>query len=96
MREKLRSKLYRSPDPDEVEEEMCRDKGFRGCKQKQRKFFVKEEKNSSEVETSDEDMRSPPDGDQGNRLTLHAFQGEMHKGQVREDMHAPQLGSRAL
>ena len=52
VREKLRSLYRRSPHPDEVEEEMQRDKGYGGQKRKRR--MAEDEKNRIEAMSSDE------------------------------------------
>lgn len=57
--ERLREKFKRSPDPDEIEEEMNRDKGFGGYAQ--RKVAAKLEKESVEVYSSENSMGSSTD-----------------------------------
>ena len=54
VREKLRSQYGRSLDPDEIFEEMQRDKGYGGQKQKVSTFSLKSEGNSVDVIFSEE------------------------------------------
>jgi len=58
VKEKLRSQLMRSPDPDAIQEEMQRNKGYKGVKRKVHSFHVKKEKGFVEVLLFDEDMGS--------------------------------------
>lgn len=57
VRERLREKFNRSPDPDEMEEELNRDKGYGGYKK--RRALVKLEKESREL-LSDENLPGSP------------------------------------
>ena len=58
VREKLRASLGRSPHPDEVEEEMQRDKGFGGQKRKISTIVAKLENKSRKVLLSNEASHS--------------------------------------
>lgn len=48
IRERLREEFGRSPDPDKIDFEMNRDKGFGGDKNKKRMDSVKVEKESNQ------------------------------------------------
>ncbi len=57
VRERLRKQFNRSPDPEEMEFELSRDKGYGGYKKKRR--LVKLEEESPEPSTAENSMDSP-------------------------------------
>jgi len=89
VREKLRKKYGRSPDPDEVEEEMCRDKGYGGRKRKKYTIPEKEEKKSDSLKLSNEDTRFSSDAERSSRLLINAFDKEMEEQEVGDDLCIP-------
>lgn len=75
VREKLRTLLWRSLDPDEVEEEMQRYKGYGGQKQKKRIISLERDENMTEVLSSDEDLHSESHEEDSDRLSSDKSNG---------------------
>lgn len=77
MRERLRSVFGRSPN--EVEEELQRDKGYGGQKRKKCIVLSEREKNSTKVLFSDEDMRSGSPGRDSDGRSSDTSSGHQYK-----------------
>ena len=80
--------LKRSPDPEEVEDEMQRDKGFGGRKRiKLPVYPLKEEKEVPIALMEDAMMRSPLNDEVHEELTKEAYSGEVHVRKVSYFCH---------
>jgi hypothetical protein len=58
VRERLREILGRSPDPDEMEKQINRDKGYGGYKRTRREDSVEQDNRSKQELSSDNSMNS--------------------------------------
>lgn len=77
VREKLKQKLERSPDPEEIGNEMNRVKGFRGDKEK---IEVQKVDDDSEAHSADPNtMSSESDGPQSYESSSDYHQGRSHE-----------------
>ena len=74
IRERLREQLKRSPDPEEMEFEMNRDKGYGGYKKMMAK--VKLEKESVQISSDDDSTRLGS----GRDNSVHSISSEGHAG----------------
>jgi hypothetical protein len=77
VRERLRERFNRSPDPDEMEAELNRGKGFGGVKQKRR--MVKLEKESKQGFSENDSMASPSGGRVSGRSISDSGHGASQK-----------------
>lgn len=76
VREKLREEFNRSPDPDEIEFEMNRDKGFGGYKRKKLNNVVKQERESQPISSG----TITPESQSGTPISEHGLSdGEQHR-----------------
>lgn len=67
MREKLRLLLKRSPDPNEIQEEMQRDKGYGGRKRKVQNQSMEPDRTTADLFSSDLSSSSRCRGDSASR-----------------------------